>query len=331
MAQQPLHDVSRDQLCPPNKQYDFMDANKKIDLTNPILGDILNHHLLQFSLAASALVPWIYIQEFWHSLKLDDSKDKFKFFLDTKEFKFSVDDFRRMFQFPQATKNNNVAFVDAPTFSDILPFFKNELGFFLPIHFPTYFMTKGLPQPWTANPEILKRLHEHYHRASNDDIVKLIFNSGKNKEGEEMWILDWMLTEEMKLTRHYQMSTNLFATQGESSAPRKPTVIKFRVRNQLDPKMPIPTATKIDIDKHLVEEEIETMVEGTENVDEHEFMDEIFISQEDLSTRLELGSHKGSPEVKKSADVLIINDDDEEEESIGDALIRRKREKWKGI
>ncbi|GJX03378.1 hypothetical protein Tco_0189294, partial [Tanacetum coccineum] len=43
---------------------------------------------------ASASVPWIYNQQFWHALKLDDSKDKFKFFIDTKEFKFSVDDFR---------------------------------------------------------------------------------------------------------------------------------------------------------------------------------------------------------------------------------------------
>ncbi|GKC29914.1 hypothetical protein Tco_1037208 [Tanacetum coccineum] len=104
IAQQPQEDVSRDQLCPPNKQYDLMNANKKIDLINPqcpneckILRDILNHHPLLFSLVASASIPWIYIQQFWHTLKLDDSKDKFKFFLDTKEFKFLVDDFRRMF------------------------------------------------------------------------------------------------------------------------------------------------------------------------------------------------------------------------------------------
>ncbi|GJY02905.1 retrovirus-related pol polyprotein from transposon TNT 1-94 [Tanacetum coccineum] len=90
MAQQ--QDVSKDDLCPPHKQYDMMGANKKIDLVNPqcpneskILGYILNHHPLRLSLAGSASVPWIYIQQFWHSLKLDDSKYKFKFFLDTKE------------------------------------------------------------------------------------------------------------------------------------------------------------------------------------------------------------------------------------------------------
>ncbi|GJU17064.1 hypothetical protein Tco_1145030 [Tanacetum coccineum] len=100
MAQQPQQIISRDLLCPPNKQHDLADANKKIDLINlpcptssKILGHILNQHPLRFSLVASASVPWIYIQQLWHTLKLDYSKYKFKFFIDTKEFKFLVDDF----------------------------------------------------------------------------------------------------------------------------------------------------------------------------------------------------------------------------------------------
>nr|GEV34561.1 hypothetical protein [Tanacetum cinerariifolium] len=236
-----------------------MDANKKIDLVTPqcpneskILKDILNHHPLRFSL------------------------DKFKFFLDTKEFKFSLADSRRVFQLPQATDNNNVAFVAAPNFNEMLPLFKNELGFSLPLHLPTNFVTKGLPQPWqrlrkifarclttraighdqppfqimqiiycfinnvhvdyaellweglhyflmhptgfipylmftkiivdhfmTANPNIPKIIHEHYHRVANDEIVKSVFKSKKNKEGAGMRIPYRMLTKEMKLTRHY--------------------------------------------------------------------------------------------------------------------------------
>ncbi|GJT70053.1 retrovirus-related pol polyprotein from transposon TNT 1-94 [Tanacetum coccineum] len=114
MAQQPQRDVPRDTLCPPHKQYDLMDANKKIDLVNPqcpnenkILGDILNNHLLRLSLAGSASVPWIYIQQFWHSLKLDDSKSKFKFFLDTKALQFSVVD-EEIEQLVEGTENVNV-------------------------------------------------------------------------------------------------------------------------------------------------------------------------------------------------------------------------------
>ncbi|GKE95877.1 hypothetical protein Tco_1580732 [Tanacetum coccineum] len=136
-------DVSKDDLCPPHKQYDLMDANKKIDLVNPqcpneskILGDILNNHPLQLSLAGSASVPWIYTQKFWHTLKLDDSKDKFKFFLDTKEFTFLVDDLRRIFQFPQATDNNNVGFVVAPSFSQMLHFSWMILVFLYQCDFP---------------------------------------------------------------------------------------------------------------------------------------------------------------------------------------------------
>ncbi|GKD90382.1 hypothetical protein Tco_1365889, partial [Tanacetum coccineum] len=49
MAQQPQRDVPQDQLYPPDKRFDLMDANKKFDLVNPqcpneskILADILN-------------------------------------------------------------------------------------------------------------------------------------------------------------------------------------------------------------------------------------------------------------------------------------------------
>ncbi|GJS80655.1 hypothetical protein Tco_0730536 [Tanacetum coccineum] len=374
MEQQPQQDVSRDRLYPPNKQYDFADANKKIDL------------------------------------------EKFKFFIDTNEFKFLVEDFRHLFQLPQATNNNHAAFDEAPTFTNMLPFFPDELGYSLLMCLPTHFVTKGLPQPWqtfrkifarclttrvtridqpplniifkkiivdhflTKNPDISKRLHEHYHRVANDDIVKSVFNSGKNKERLGMRIPEWMLTGEMKLTRHYQLYVSLFRvevpanqsqpidstqgthrtlcapwtpnlviTQGESSAPRKPIIIRFRVRSQPDPETLILTFDEIDVtnldeatqvsiattrslrssaecgkvQEHLVDEEIEKLVDGNDNVDEDEFMDEIFKSLEDPGTRLEPGSHKERPEEEKSVDVLFINDN-EEEESARDALIRQK-------
>ncbi|GJR27875.1 hypothetical protein Tco_1104107 [Tanacetum coccineum] len=54
-------DVHQDELCPPNKRYALMDANKKIDLDNPlcpneskILANILQNHPLRFSIAASS-------------------------------------------------------------------------------------------------------------------------------------------------------------------------------------------------------------------------------------------------------------------------------------
>ncbi|GJY88282.1 hypothetical protein Tco_0502910 [Tanacetum coccineum] len=80
------------------------------------------------------------------TLKLDDSNDKFKSFIDTMEFKFSVDEFRRVFQLSQPTDINHVEFVDPPTFIEMLPFFKNELRYNTPIRLLGQSVTKGLPQ-----------------------------------------------------------------------------------------------------------------------------------------------------------------------------------------
>ncbi|GKB87936.1 hypothetical protein Tco_0960208 [Tanacetum coccineum] len=99
-----LTDVHPDELCPPNKRYDLMDANKKVDLEHVI--------------AASSSVPWIYMAQFWHTLKEDGSKYRLKFMLDKKELTLTLDDFRTIFHLPQATDNNHNSFVPPPSFSD---------------------------------------------------------------------------------------------------------------------------------------------------------------------------------------------------------------------
>nr|GEV28176.1 integrase, catalytic region, zinc finger, CCHC-type, peptidase aspartic, catalytic [Tanacetum cinerariifolium] len=79
--QQLVADVYPDELCPPNKRYDLMDANKKIDLEHvqcppksKILTNIIKNYPLRFSIAASSSVPWIYMAQFWHTLKEDSLK-----------------------------------------------------------------------------------------------------------------------------------------------------------------------------------------------------------------------------------------------------------------
>ncbi|GKB68004.1 retrovirus-related pol polyprotein from transposon TNT 1-94 [Tanacetum coccineum] len=79
--QQHAADVHPDELCPPNKRYDLMDTNKKVDLDHvqcplesKILTNIIKNHLLRFSIAASSSVPWIYMAQFWHTLKEDRLK-----------------------------------------------------------------------------------------------------------------------------------------------------------------------------------------------------------------------------------------------------------------
>ncbi|GJU13527.1 retrovirus-related pol polyprotein from transposon TNT 1-94 [Tanacetum coccineum] len=134
--QQHAADVHPDELCPPNKRYDLMDANKKVDLEHvqcppesKILTNIIKNHPLRFSIAASSSVPWIYMAQFWHTLKEDRSKYRLRFMLDKKELTLTLDDFRQIFHLPQATANNHNAFVPPPSFSDMVPFYKQVLGF----------------------------------------------------------------------------------------------------------------------------------------------------------------------------------------------------------
>ncbi|GJX56609.1 retrovirus-related pol polyprotein from transposon TNT 1-94 [Tanacetum coccineum] len=123
--QQHAADVHPDELCPPNKRYDLMDANKKVDLEHvqclpesKILTNIIKNHPLRFSIAASSSVPWIYMVRFWHTLKED------------------------------ANDNNHNSFVPPPTFFDMVPFYKQQLGFTMELKTSSSFKTTSLLQPW---------------------------------------------------------------------------------------------------------------------------------------------------------------------------------------
>nr|GEZ83245.1 hypothetical protein [Tanacetum cinerariifolium] len=286
-------DVHQDELCPPNKRYALMDADKKIDLDNPlcpneskIMENILQNHPLRFSIAASSLVPWIYLGT--------------------------------IFQLPQATNNNHERFITAPKFSEMVPFYINDLGFILELRSPSNFKTTGLIMHmlywfvnnmhvdllWeglhyslehpstpisyprftklivshymTAFSEISRRVHDKYNNLEDDEMVKRIYNSVKNKARIGMNILSWMITNEMKLTEHYRMYVAVFGVdipttqsqpiestqgthrttsaprspnpdvdEGESSDPRKFTVIRLgippRRSTRLASPTPIPT------------------------------------------------------------------------------------------
>ncbi|GJU77181.1 retrovirus-related pol polyprotein from transposon TNT 1-94 [Tanacetum coccineum] len=153
--QQHAADVHPDELCPPNKRYDLMDANKKVDFEqvqcppeSKILMNIIKDHPLRFSIAASSLVPWIYMAQFWHTLKEDGSMYRLTFMLDKKLLSLTLDAFRTIFYLPQATDNNHDSFVPPPSFLDMVSFYKNELGFTMELKTSSSFKTTGLLQPW---------------------------------------------------------------------------------------------------------------------------------------------------------------------------------------
>ncbi|GKA51106.1 hypothetical protein Tco_0744302 [Tanacetum coccineum] len=68
----------------------------------------------------------------------------------------------------------------------------------------------------------------------------------------------------------------------------------------------------------MVDEELDNFLEGSDNVDENAFMDDIFNSQEDPDSRIEPRSDKESLEVEIDADMVNIYNDDVEEESAVD-------------
>ncbi|GJZ23151.1 hypothetical protein Tco_0560610 [Tanacetum coccineum] len=258
----------------------------------------------------------------------------------------------------------------------------------------------------TIFPKISRHAREAYHNLQDDDIMKNIFNSGRNKNKVGMRIPTWMITEEMKLTEHYKMYAEVFgldvpltqsqptestqgthrttsaprspnpATEPESSVPKRSTVIHFRLPSRqsarLTPPVPVPTAEKADemilqdmiqvslaeqksheeqearenvalVYEHLAAEEIEKLVEESENVD-----DSSPPRHDDTSipgTRLEPRSDKESPEVEIVQEkeeettpmvdvtniVIPVNVDDEEDEITDEVFELRRRAKGKNV
>ncbi|GJT67080.1 hypothetical protein Tco_1018560 [Tanacetum coccineum] len=207
----------------------------------------------------------------------------------------------------------------------------------------------------------LMRARDAYHNLQDDDIMKNIFNSGRNKNKIGMRIPAWMITDEMKLTENYKSiklttsaprSPNPATEPAESSVPKRSTVIRFRLPSRqsarLTPPVPVPTAEKADEmilqDTIQVTEEIEKLVENPENVD-----DSSPPRHDDTSipgTRLESRSDKESPEVeivqekegetRKATEVepdivIPVNVDDEEEEITDEVFELRRRAKGKNV
>ncbi|GJV07551.1 retrovirus-related pol polyprotein from transposon TNT 1-94 [Tanacetum coccineum] len=178
----------------------------------------------------------------------DGSKYRLSFVLNRKELTMTLDDFRTIFQLPQATDNNHERFVASPKFLKMASFFLNDLGFTLELRSPSNFKTTGLIMQmlycfvnnvhvdyvdllWeglhyslehpstlipyhrftklivshymTTYPKISKRVRNKYQNLEHDEMVKSIFNSGKNKAGVRMKIPSWMITDEMKLMENY--------------------------------------------------------------------------------------------------------------------------------
>ncbi|GJV14455.1 hypothetical protein Tco_1359778 [Tanacetum coccineum] len=207
--------------------------------------------------------------QFWHTLKKDKSKYRLTFMLDKKELSLTLDDFRTIFHLPQANADNHDSFVTPPSFLEMVPLFKQQLGFTMELKTSSSFKTTGLLQPWQTLCKIFSKclttrvigwdqpplqIMQMYHNLKDDDIMKNIFNSGRYKDKVGMKIPDWMILEEMKNTEHYRMYAEVFgldvpltqsqpteSTQGMHRTPSAP-----RRSTRLTPPAPVPTVDKAD-------------------------------------------------------------------------------------
>ncbi|GJU55196.1 hypothetical protein Tco_1228910 [Tanacetum coccineum] len=257
------------------------------------------------------------------------------------------------------------------------------IGFIILSLRPSYHgpFTKFSSHYMTIFPDISRRARDAYHNLQDDYIMKNIFNSGRNKNKVRMRIPAWMITDKMKLTKHYKMYAKVFgldvpltqsqpteSTQGTHrtpSAPRLPNPATETAKS-------MPSAEKSDetvlqdmiqvslvehksreeqearenvalVYEHLAAEEIEKLVEDTENVD-----DSSPPRHDDTSipgTRLEPRSDKESPEVEivqekeeettpmvdVSNIVPPVNVDDEEDEITDEVFELRRRVKGKNV
>ncbi|GJT61276.1 hypothetical protein Tco_1004809 [Tanacetum coccineum] len=320
--QQHVADVYPDELCPPNKRYDLMDVNKKVDLEHvqclpesKILTNIIKNHPLRFSIAASSSVPWIYMAQFWHTLKEDGSNigsvsiGIYNGVKDTIEF-----------------QNNWSSVAMENVMKDILQMLENTCYQIGPTAIADY-----------AN-DI-----EHYRIYTEVFGIDVLMTQSQPTES----------TQGTHRTPSAPKPPNPDKEVAESSAPRHSIMILLRISERrstpLTPPAPVLNVNKADemilrdtlqvslaehksheeqesrenvalVDEHLASEEIDKMVEGHENV-----IDDSLIPRNDesniIGTRLDPRSNKESLKVEISKDKEVQQTNEAEVEITKETLV----------
>nr|GEW33438.1 hypothetical protein [Tanacetum cinerariifolium] len=177
----------------------------------------------------------------------------------------NVAEFRRIFQLPQATDNNHAGFVDPLTFGQMeaLPYSLIHPANLIPY---LRFAKIIIDYYMTENPDISCRVHDNYQRVENDDLVKNIFNSGKNKGGAGMKIPDWMLIKAMKLTNYYKMYAAVFQVDVPRTQSQPIESTQGMHRTPSTPRSPNPVTTKEEEETVRDEFELKRRIKGKETL-----------------------------------------------------------------
>ncbi|GJV16210.1 hypothetical protein Tco_1361533, partial [Tanacetum coccineum] len=243
-------------------------------------------------------------QDHVHTLKEDGSKYRLKFVLDRKELTVIFDDFRTIFQLPQAIDNNHERFVSTPKFLEMVPFFLNDLGFTLELRSPSNFKTTSLIQPWQTLCKMFLRCLTT--RITGYDqpplqIMQMLYcfiNNVYVDYADLLWeglhdslehlstlipyprftklIISHYMTAFLKISKRVRqlapLGHNPDINEGESSAQRKFTVIRLHIpprwSTRLIPPTPIPTA--VEADDIILQDTIQLSITEQKSCDELE-------------------------------------------------------------
>ncbi|GJU67013.1 hypothetical protein Tco_1253272 [Tanacetum coccineum] len=199
------------------------------------------------------------------------------------------------------------------------------------------------PSTQISYPRFTKLIVGHY-MISFLEISRRVRDKYHNLEHDEM------------LTENYWLYAEAFGVD----VPMTQFHIPPRWSTRLTPPTPVPTIAEVEhmtlqdtiqlsiaeqksrddfevrqnvekVNEHLVDKEIEKMVEGTENVDIDERDSSILNSQNDPDTSLDPGSYKETPKVEILAAKQPVNVIEEGEELVKDDYELRRRDKGKHV
>ncbi|GJT88699.1 hypothetical protein Tco_1070416 [Tanacetum coccineum] len=237
--QQHAADVHPDELCPPNKRYDLMDATRSnLEMCN--CSDDESHQqessitIQHCSFFIGSMDLYGTVLAYFEGIRIKVSAQQvlgFTMELKTQSnFKTTglLQPWQTLCKIFSKCLTTRVTGWDQPPLQimQMLYCFVNNIhvdyaellweGLYYSLHHPT----SSIPYPrftkiivshyMTIFPEISRRARDKYHNLQDDDIMKNIFNSGRHKDKVGMQIPAWMITEEMKHTEHYRMYTEVF-------------------------------------------------------------------------------------------------------------------------
>ncbi|GJW92748.1 hypothetical protein Tco_0172420 [Tanacetum coccineum] len=105
---------------------------------------------------SSAVHGFIWAQ-FLAYIEVDGSKCRLKFYAGQVEPYLTVDDFRIIFLYHMQMTQFINSFVPPPSFLDMVPFYKQQLGFTMELKTSSSFKTTGLLQPWQTLCKIISK------------------------------------------------------------------------------------------------------------------------------------------------------------------------------